>query len=40
MFGWIKQWYGNEPAFGNDMLKLPPGAMLPEFQTPASDVDV
>jgi hypothetical protein len=34
------QWYGNAPAVGNVMLKFAPGAMLPEFHTFASDVDV
>ena len=32
--------YVNDPVFGNALLKLAPGAMVPESQRPESDVDV
>jgi hypothetical protein len=40
MLGWIAQWYVNVPGDWNVVLKLPPGAMFPEFQLPLSDREV
>jgi hypothetical protein len=36
----MEQWYGKEPAAGNVMLNVPPGAIAPEFQALPTEVCV
>jgi hypothetical protein len=40
MFGWIVHLYANDPADMNVRLKLPPGAIDPEFQLLSLAVEV